>query len=220
MEHLTLNRAWELCLEEWVDVVVEWLKDKTQVIPDLKAKWMRKFDGEVWNNCFFCEYSTQQPHGHYESICQGCPGKLVDKTFRCFDENYDFETNPDLFLAEIRRLDQIRRSTMTKEEAEIRLKQNRIDQNKLIEEEVRLEQELKEEEVTYSIGDRFKSAYDHKYILIALSGEQVVMGNLGDGCHWGDPRRVGGSYKITQEEFDKYWPKHKRYWDSQKKVKS
>ena len=103
---LTLDMAWDLCLEQW-----DWIKaeieagSKLSVIA-LKEQWCKEngYEG-VRSNCFFCEYVVQQFRC---GRCVNCPGRLVDPEFHCCRSEYHFENKPLEFHAELVRLNKIR----------------------------------------------------------------------------------------------------------------
>lgn len=76
----------------------------------------------------------------------------------------------------------------------------------------------KKPEVTYSIGDRFKS-YCSKYILVSADGKVGLTG-LESGETPYPTIKVVASFRITPKEFDRI---HKgviiRYWDARKRCK-
>jgi len=105
-KQLTLDEAWDLCLEQW-----DWIKAEIEAgsllsVEGLKGQWCREngFDG-VLGYCFFCEYAVQQFRGR---DCDKCPGCLVDPEFSCCNDEYDYEYKPLAFHAELVRLNKIR----------------------------------------------------------------------------------------------------------------
>jgi hypothetical protein len=111
-----------------------------------------------------------------------------------------------------------------KKELQVRIARNKADQRKLKEEAERLEQQLKESEPTYSIGDRFKQhgyGSSDKYMLTGLS-KSVFLTNLTTGELYDDsPYEVGSDVRISQREFNMISGGHGfvRYWDARKKEK-
>ena len=112
---LTLDMAWDLCLEQW-----DWVKAQIEAWPKLskaltsdvdveglKDQWCREngFD-DVNGYCFFCEYANQQPR--IDSLCVNCPGCSVDPEFSCCKDEYHYEHKPLEFHAELVRLNNIR----------------------------------------------------------------------------------------------------------------
>lgn len=82
--------------------------------------------------------------------------------------------------------------------------------------------ELAALEVTYSVGDRFKSR--DKYILACTdTNYNVHLVNLAHGSHLSNSTRVENTKRITQSEFNRILasnlPDPVRYWDARKKVK-
>ena len=214
---LTLDQAWELCLEMWPDVVREW-KNGEKSVKTIKDEWL---DRHGWvgvdHNCFFCERCRDQTHNGKD--CTRCPGKQIDKDFRCVFTDYDYDDHPDLFLAEIRRLNKIRRSTM-KTEREI-LDQSIEDHQRAIDKATDRIKKLDKPEVTYSIADRFRKRFDNEKFIIIIQtegGRRVAMASLSSGCLCYGSHEVDDSKRITQKEFEKIADtSFIRYWDSRKK---
>lgn len=103
---------------------------------------------------------------------------------------------------------------------ETRINQNEKDVKKLKEGGDRLRQELKDSEVTYSIGDRFKGQC-RKYIL-CWSGQgrpnEAMLVDLTDGGVWSSGNRILDKSRITEAELVGILGRGKftRYWDNQK----
>ena len=102
---LTLDMAWDLCLEQW-----DWIKAQIEAgsklsVEGLKGQWCKEngFDG-VLGYCFFCEYDKQ----FWGRDCVNCPGRLVDPKFYCCKGKYHYEYQPLEFHAELVRLNNIR----------------------------------------------------------------------------------------------------------------
>ena len=105
---LTLDMAWDLCLnQQW-----DWIKAEIEAgsklsVNALKDQWMEESGYEdVGELCFFCEYAGQQLS--IDSLCENCPGALVDPEFRCYHSKYHFGKKPLAFHAELVRLNKIR----------------------------------------------------------------------------------------------------------------
>ena len=122
---LTLDMAWDLCLEQW-----DWIKAEIEAgsklskaltwlllflssdvdVEGLKGQWCEEngFEG-VHGDCFFCEYVNQQPRIDFDSPrCDNCPGRLVDPEFYCEQSEYHYYYKPLAFHAELMRLNKIR----------------------------------------------------------------------------------------------------------------
>ena len=105
---LTLDMAWDLCLEQW-----DWIKAEKEAgsklsASTLKMQWCKENGfGGVHGYCFFCEYAAQQflVGG---SFCYNCPGRLVDPEFHCNNKEYHYEYQPLEFHAELVELNKIR----------------------------------------------------------------------------------------------------------------
>ena len=105
---LTLDMAWDLCLEQW-----DWIKAEIEAgsklsAITLKCQWCKENGYEaIWGYCFFCEYAKQQPRID-SPLCDNCPGRLVDPKFHCNKEKYYYCRKPLAFHAELVRLNKIR----------------------------------------------------------------------------------------------------------------
>ena len=106
-KQLTLDEAWDLCLEQW-----DWIKAQIEAgsnipIEELKGQWCKGNGYEdVRSVCFFCEYD-KQCRGE-RPCCDFCPGVLVDSKFFCGKGKYHYEYQPLEFHAELVRLNNIR----------------------------------------------------------------------------------------------------------------
>ena len=103
---LTLDMAWDLCLEQWDWVRAEIEAGSKLSVIALKEQWCKENGYEdVRSVCFFCE----QPRIDFDSpLCVNCPGRLVDPKFYCCHSEYHFENKPLEFHAELVRLNKIR----------------------------------------------------------------------------------------------------------------
>ena len=102
---LTLDMAWDLCLEQWDRVKAQKEAGSKLSVGTLKSRWCREngFDGAP-GYCFFCEYDKQLRGRE----CNKCPGCLVDPKFDCNNKEYHFREKPLDFHAELVRLNNIR----------------------------------------------------------------------------------------------------------------
>lgn len=62
---------------------------------------------------------------------------------------------------------------------------------------------IKEEPKTYKIGQRFKSRYGKKYMLVQSETDRVCLISLKGGNRWTQPIKVEDAYNITAEELNK-----------------
>jgi len=86
-------------------------------------------------------------------------------------------------------------------EQQAKLDQCTADIDKLIEEQKRLLREIKDAEVTYSIGDRFKKGGEKLLLAVQTVGDNsVALVCLEDGCLWSGSHEVEDTEKITQKE--------------------
>ena len=112
---------------------------------------------------------------------------------------------------------------MDKQERQTRIDECNVCISKLQDEALKLKKKLDAEEVTYSVGDRFRTEdYDNKkHILMSVAGNEVIMGQLGKGRAHCCPLKVRNVHAITQEELGQICSCDPvRYWDSQKEVLS
>lgn len=79
----------------------------------------------------------------------------------------------------------------------------------------------KEEIVTYSIGDRFKTKYEKVILVQVWTGEanlsKYALVRLSNGECWNGYFAVANPRKITAEEIDDTLGCLTRYWDARKK---
>ncbi len=98
-----------------------------------------------------------------------------------------------------------------------KLEQVRKDIASLQENEKKLK--MAEEEVTYSIGDRFLYNSKTKMILAQMYGK-IGFIELPSGTNWGNNNtsKVEDEGRITEKEMDRIWNRGtcKRYWDARK----
>ena len=114
---------------------------------------------------------------------------------------------------------------MDKKEISTRRDECNVCIGKLQEEALRLKKKLEAEEVTYSVGDRFKDEYGIKYFMTRTTyegGYGCALSNLSDGGLWHSGETVRNPRKITTKEFEAICSSGSftRYWDSQKEVLS
>jgi hypothetical protein len=106
-----LNKVWRKSLRMWRWIAAQKIAGSRKGVRRLKREWLeangyRDPDTRPMADCFFCEYDT---------VCRGsgcdqCPGRLVDSSFCCENEDgYDWEDNPIGFYARLLHLDEIRR---------------------------------------------------------------------------------------------------------------
>ena len=80
------------------------------------------------------------------------------------------------------------------------------------------QKDLKELDVTYSTGDRFRHTSGEKYILVCPDYENVALISLRDGNRHRNSATVNTPQYVTPEEFLKICRpcEFSRYWDFQK----
>ena len=104
MTKLTLDRAWELCLEQWAWITEQVEAGSEKDIFIFKREWCAEHGFKnVRGNCFFCEYDKQN-----SDDCSSCPGRLIDPDFHCGSPKYDFHYKPLAFNKKIIKLNKIR----------------------------------------------------------------------------------------------------------------
>lgn len=104
MKKRTLNQTWVLCLRMWRWIAKEKAKKSRKYVATLKRQWFRENGFTKWeveSDCFFCGYTQ---------FCCNCPGKLVDPTFDCNEDNYCYDSKPVAFYKELLRLNRIRKA--------------------------------------------------------------------------------------------------------------
>ena len=107
---LTLDMAFDLCLEQWDWVKAEIEAGSRPFVCKLKKQWCKENGYEdVRSVCFFCEYAVHQHSRIAPRRCVNCPGRLVDPEFHCcIQDEYHYYDNPLAFHAELVRLNKIR----------------------------------------------------------------------------------------------------------------
>lgn len=89
----------------------------------------------------------------------------------------------------------------------------------------KIEKQISDSEVTYSVGDRFLNTNIHdKYILVATGPSQVSIINLRTGCFYDSPViDVDSVTRISRNKFSDIICGNEycftRYWDARKKCK-
>lgn len=106
---LTLEKAWQLCLEQRKWITKEVRKKNHPPVSILKRKWASAHGYEdICVGCFFCEYNKQKSGHVFGYGCVNCPGKLVDPEFDCKDVRYHFYNKPIKFHNKLLELNEIR----------------------------------------------------------------------------------------------------------------
>ena len=117
---MTIDKIWENCIAQWEWIVGEIEKGSTKYVDILKCEWRTEnFPGEyIQQHCFFCHEVNWTNRGQeYDAgttrwlVCKSCPGAIVDEHCYCMNQEYHFLEKPKEFLAELLRLDKIRRKT-------------------------------------------------------------------------------------------------------------
>ncbi len=101
-----IAEVWKLCLQMWDDIF-----DLPGDIHENKETWMIENDFEkVMNACFFCQFAHDEyfkPENH-GSMCDFCPGVLVDPKFNCVEVEYDYRRHPKEFRRRLHQLNKKR----------------------------------------------------------------------------------------------------------------
>lgn len=108
---LTLNQTWILCLQMWQWIAKVWQTPRYRryKIYQLKRIWCKKNGFNfLQHDCFFCDYTMKSMQNHED--CNMCPGKLIDFSFDCTDDNYYYSIYPVEFYKELLRLNRIRKA--------------------------------------------------------------------------------------------------------------
>lgn len=100
-KELTLDEIWKECLEMW-KWISENYEETGENVDRLKLRYMDDNErlGHVPASCFFCLYAT---------LCENCPGALVDPSFKCKNSEYHYQLKPKKFYQELLRLNAIRK---------------------------------------------------------------------------------------------------------------
>lgn len=106
MKKLTLDKTWTECLRMW-----RWIPQQKGDIDDLKESWLRNkgydYDNDFLDHdCFFCEYNIQR--GGNGEDCEYCPGKKIDKSFNCCNDDYYYRLERLAFYNKLRSLNRKR----------------------------------------------------------------------------------------------------------------
>ena len=115
---------------------------------------------------------------------------------------------------------------MDKQEISTRIHECNVCIGELQKEAGKLKEKLEAEEVTYSVGDRFKGKHGDEWLLTRTTYHGPLFGcgltSLRDGDLWHDGETVHNPRNITTKEFEAICSSGSftRYWDSQKEVLS
>ncbi len=107
-----LDRCWKNCLRMW-----KWVSEtygNGENINTLKREWLRshRFKKSILAYCFFCQWAGDHGENRFvaEKGCTECPGRLVDRRFKCGNVRYDYSSNPKAFYHKLLALDAKRRA--------------------------------------------------------------------------------------------------------------
>jgi len=124
---LTLSKTWKECLRmwKWIDKEVQKEFQGTGVgiptVDDLKEKWIRcyapNYREKLKHDCFFCEFAVQND-GLMDKktplrkirTCSQCPGRLINRQFRCEFVSYSWYQNPRKFYKKLVQLNAKRKA--------------------------------------------------------------------------------------------------------------
>lgn len=97
---MNIDEVWKNCIEMW-KYISENYGGSLENVKALKGEWLEDHGFKnIKNNCFFCEVAM--------GTCGNCPGRLVDKSFSCLREEYDWCEKPVEFYNKICELNAIR----------------------------------------------------------------------------------------------------------------
>ena len=100
-KRMALDEIWKQCLKMWRWIVRQ---PCPRDIGKLKREWLRKHGfNDIFCDCFFCDAVKEN-----KSRCLQCPGKKVDKSFDCNNDDYYYYEKHAAFLRKITELDKIR----------------------------------------------------------------------------------------------------------------
>jgi len=128
-KRLSLEQAWSVSLRMWKWIAEQRKKERMDSVTALKDEWFetqqKKYEADDFlASCPFCEYSAH-PFCEYsaqtnvdanmddDDFCGGCPGKLVDKRFKCRNRTYNYYREPVKFYKKLLQLDAKRRLKMS-----------------------------------------------------------------------------------------------------------
>ena len=106
-DELTLAQVWKLHLEQWKWIVEQIDAGSELRVTDLKDQWMKLHGLEdcVLHDCFFCHYTRHTDiDGSLWIDCSRCPGRQVNRKFRCENKTYHYFNHPHAFLRKSREL--------------------------------------------------------------------------------------------------------------------
>lgn len=111
MKEMSLDQIWNECIKMGECVVQNHsgesvITSKRQYIKDNNI-------GVLRSDCFFCETAGKLSNNCTD--CSRCPGVLVDKSFECEHEDYNYEYKPVEFLRKIKTLNRIRKGEETEQ---------------------------------------------------------------------------------------------------------
>ena len=100
-----LDKCWrnQMSLSRWLAQH----KEQYRSCYAAKSAWLRKRGYSIYeleNECFFCDYNRS----HTRLGCVVCPGILVDETFSCMNDDYNYATEPKKFYNKLRSLNRKR----------------------------------------------------------------------------------------------------------------
>lgn len=122
MKRLTLRKTWQLCMRMWEWIDAELRKNSNLNVSKLKRLWLEKHRYTVRNqpefSCFFCEFAKQN-NGLLikrkiicRHLCPQCPGKLINRWFRCELISYDWRLHPHKFYQKLLKLNKKYKETI------------------------------------------------------------------------------------------------------------
>ena len=95
-----LKDAWINCIKMWEWIVLHHI-DGERDVGVLKSKYLLLEREDPYLGCYFCAYGEDK---NRDVMCDNCPARLVDPTFRCDHTNYAYDAEPVAFLVKIKEL--------------------------------------------------------------------------------------------------------------------
>lgn len=104
----TEDEIWSECIRMHEDICLS-----TEYI-FTKFHWLEAENYEectIKHGCFFCEQAERTNHKH--ASCHTCPAVLVDPTFNCMCEDYDYSYYDGKFVTKLKELNKIRKAKLS-----------------------------------------------------------------------------------------------------------
>ncbi len=105
--NISLDETWEFCIKMTKWIAEEMRRDSSQRVGTLKKAYLAQNhpDLHLCNNCFFCDYDDDN-----DNECKACPARLVESSFDCRNDAYNYYWRATDFHKELVRLNKIRKA--------------------------------------------------------------------------------------------------------------